>query len=61
MSATDTTPARSAAYMTPEQSSNLIMLPGDTTTPAQLRYLSDHEMSTNSPVLDKDIQRRAGL
>jgi hypothetical protein len=58
---TDTTFAQSAAYMTPEQSANLIVLPGDITTPAQLRYLFDHEMSTNGLVPDEDIQRRAGL
>ena len=60
-STTDITPARSAIYMTSEQSAKLIMLPGDTTTPVQLRYLSDHEANANSLMADDDIQRRAGL
>jgi len=34
---------RSDAYMTPEQSSALIMLPGDETTVVQMRYLASHE------------------
>jgi hypothetical protein len=32
----------SGTYMTAEQSSRLIMLPGDSTSLAQMRYLSTH-------------------
>jgi len=60
-STTDMTPARSDTYMTPEQSAKLIILPGDTTTPVQLRYLSDHEANANNLVPDEGIQQRAGL
>jgi hypothetical protein len=34
------TPELSATYMTPEQSATLILLPGDTTTLAQMRFLA---------------------
>jgi len=57
----DMTPARSDTYMTPEQAAQLTILPGDTTTPVQLRYLSDQEANANNPNSDKDIQQRAGL
>jgi hypothetical protein len=43
---THTTHLSSAGYLTPEQSSGLIILPGDTITPAQLRFLSE-ERSTS--------------
>jgi hypothetical protein len=39
-STTMTTASTTAGYMSPEQSSKLIVLPGDTTTLTQLRYLS---------------------
>jgi hypothetical protein len=38
-STTHVTPERSAAYMTSEQSATLIIMPGDSTTVAQKRYL----------------------
>ena len=60
-STTDMTPARSATYMTSEQSAKLIILPSDTTTPVQLRYLSDHEANVDGLMPDENIQRRAGL
>jgi hypothetical protein len=37
---TQTTRVSTATYLTPEQSSGLIVLPGDTTTPVQLRFLA---------------------
>jgi hypothetical protein len=37
---TRTTRVNTAGYLTPEQSSGLIVLPGDTTTPVQLRFLA---------------------
>jgi hypothetical protein len=58
---TDVTPTRTARYMTPEQSSTLIILPGDATTPVQLRYLSNHQENADNLILGEDIQRRAGL
>jgi len=42
-SASYANPERSSAYMTPEQSSKLIILPGDSTTVVQVRYLSAHQ------------------
>jgi len=60
-STTDTTPARSDTFMTPKQSAQLIILPGDTTTPVQLRYLSDQQANANNPISDEDIQQGAGL
>src|SRR5580658_6570386 len=43
---TQTTRVTAADYLTPEQSSGLIILPGDTTTPAQLRFLSASHLTT---------------
>jgi hypothetical protein len=54
-SAIDLTPAHSATYMTSGQSENLITMPGDSTTAAQMRYLSN--ASTHEP----DSVRPAGL
>jgi hypothetical protein len=54
ISSTDMTPSRSATYMTVEQSGSLMTLPGDTTTLAQMRYLSRHSAVTEN-------QRTAGL
>ena len=45
---TQTTRVTSTNYLTPEQSSGLIILPGDTTSPAQLRFLSASHMTTQN-------------
>lgn len=50
---TQTTYVNSANYLSAEQSSHLIMLPGDTTTPAQLRFLAQSHATApdnNSPL-----------
>jgi len=59
--AVNTTPGRVATYMTPEQSSRLIILPGDTTTPVQLRYLSDHQSNAELVMPDEDFQQSPKL
>lgn len=43
---TQTTRVDTASYLTPEQSSGLIVLPGDTTTPVQLRFLTAARQTT---------------
>jgi hypothetical protein len=43
-----TTRVNTASYLTPEQSSGLIVLPGDTTTPVQLRFLAAERSTTPS-------------
>jgi len=42
-----TTRVNTASYLTPEQSSGLIVLPGDTTTPVQLRFLASTRPAPN--------------
>ena len=51
IAATSTTPEQ-AGYMTQADSAGLIVLPGDTTTEVQLRFLS-----TNSPMTTADNAR----
>ena len=41
-----TTRVDTASYLTPRQSSDLIVLPGDTTTPVQLRFLTAASRAT---------------
>jgi hypothetical protein len=55
------TPERSVTYMTPEQSATLFVLPGDTTTPAQMRFLSTTSLSANDLRANGDIPRSSGL
>ena len=43
--ATDSTHEQTVTNMTPEHSAKFIILPGDTTTAAQLRFLSTQPMS----------------
>jgi hypothetical protein len=43
---TQATHVSSMGYLTPEQSSGLIILPGDTITPAQLRFLSEERTTS---------------
>lgn len=60
--ATNSTHVQTFTYMTPEHSATLIMLPGDTTTVAQLRFLSTPPMSeADNRRSDDRILKAAGL
>ena len=59
---TTSTDVRTVTYMTPEHSATLIILPGDTTTVAQLRFLSTPPMSeADNRRSDDGILKAAGL
>jgi hypothetical protein len=59
---TNSTDEQTVTYMTPEHSATLIILPGDTTTVAQLRFLSTTTMSeADNRQADEGILKPAGL
>jgi hypothetical protein len=59
---TTSTDVQTVAYMTSEHSATLIILPGDTTTVAQLRFLSTPPMSAvDNRAPDDRIVKAAGL
>jgi hypothetical protein len=60
--AANSTHLQTVTYMTPEHSATLIILPGDTTTVAQLRFLSTPPMSeADNRRSDDGIFKAAGL
>jgi hypothetical protein len=60
--ATNSTQLQTVTYMTPEHSATLMILPGDTTTMAQLRFLSAPPMSeADNRRSDDGILKGAGL
>jgi outer membrane lipoprotein SlyB len=59
---TSSTDVQTVTYMSPERSATLIILPGDTTTPVQLRFLSAPPMSeADNRQPDEGILKAAGL